>query len=64
MNDVSRYYDALIDENNDPVYDPKPLKEYMEKWDGSRFLESMNLDKNKTVLKIRCFIWKRRDWMA
>lgn len=52
MNDVSRYYDALIDENNDPVHDPKPLKEYMEKWDGSRFLESMNLDKNKTVLEI------------
>lgn len=48
MNDVSRHYDALIDENNDPVHDPKPLKEYMEKWDGSRFLESMNLDKNKT----------------
>ena len=32
-NDVIRHYDLLIEENNDPVRDPKPLKDYMDKWD-------------------------------
>ena len=27
---VIEHYDKLIDENNDPVYDPKTLKEYMD----------------------------------
>lgn len=31
--DVINHYDSLIDENNDPVFDPQPLKEYMDKWD-------------------------------
>lgn len=30
---VIEHYDKLIEEKNDPVYDPKPLKEYMDKWD-------------------------------
>lgn len=41
MNDVIKHYDGLIDENNDPVRDPQFLKSYMDKWDGSRFIESM-----------------------
>ncbi len=50
--DVIRHYDLLIDENNDPVHDPKPLQDYMDKWDGQAFIEKMKLDKDKTVLEI------------
>lgn len=49
---VIKHYDKLIDENNDPVYDPKPLKEYMDKWDGEAFIDAMQLDKRKSVLEI------------
>ncbi len=49
---VIEHYDKLIDENNDPVYDTKPLKEYMNKWDGQVFINAMKLDKTKTVLEI------------
>ncbi len=49
---VIKHYDKLIEENNDPVYDPEPLKEYMDKWDGQLFIDAMELDKTKTVLEI------------
>lgn len=49
---VIEHYNKLIDENNDPVYDPEPLKEYMDKWDGQIFIDKMKLDKTKTVLEI------------
>ncbi len=49
---VIEHYNKLIDENNDPVYDPEPLKEYMNKWDGQVFIDAMKLDKSKTVLEI------------
>ena len=49
---VTHHYDSLIDENNDPVHDPKPLRDYMDKWDGQAFIDSMELDKNKSVLEI------------
>ncbi len=52
MNDVIRHYDALIEENNDPVYDSEPLKAYMDKWDGQDFIEEMLLNTNKSVLEI------------
>ncbi|MBR2387852.1 MAG: class I SAM-dependent methyltransferase [Clostridia bacterium] len=52
MNEIIDHYDKLIDENNDPVNDPKPLKDYMDKWDGQRFIDSMLLDKDKSVLEI------------
>ena len=51
-NDVILHYDNLIDENNDPVNDPQPLKEYMDKWDGRLFIDKMQLDTSKTVLEI------------
>ena len=51
-NDVIRHYDLLIDEGNDPVHDPKPLQDYMNKWDGQVFIDKMQLDENKTVLEI------------
>ena len=50
--DIVRHYDLLIDENNDPVHDPKPLRDYMDKWDGQAFIDRMELDKNKSVLEI------------
>ena len=52
MKDVIEHYDKLIDENNDPVHDPEPLRAYMNKWDGEKFIESMRLDKRKSVLEI------------
>ena len=50
--DVINHYDSLIDENNDPVFDPEPLKEYMDKWDGKVFLDALTLDDTKSVLEI------------
>ena len=49
---VTHHYDLLIGENNDPVHDPKPLRDYMDKWDGQAFIDSMELDNNKSVLEI------------
>ena len=52
MNDVIKHYDGLIDENNDPVRDPQFLKSYMDKWDGHKFIDSLQLTKEKSVLEI------------
>ena len=49
---VTHHYDLLTDENNDPVHDPRPLQDYMDKWDGQAFIDKMELDKDKTVLEI------------
>lgn len=49
---IVSYYNTLIDENNDPVHDPKPLRDYMDKWDGSEFIEKMCLDEDKSVLEV------------
>lgn len=50
--DIIEHYDKLIDENNDPVHDPEPLKKYMNKWDGQSFVDAMKLDNTKSVLEI------------
>lgn len=50
--DIVRHYDSLIDENNDPVHDSKTLRDYMDKWDGQGFIDSMELDNKKSVLEI------------
>ena len=50
--DVIRHYNLMIDENNDPARDPEPLREYMDKWDGRRFIDSLQLTKEKSVLEI------------
>lgn len=52
MTDVIKHYDNLIEENNDSFRDPEPLKDYMNKWDGHKFVDSMQLSKDKTVLEI------------
>ena len=49
---IIHHYDLLIDEDNDPVRDPEPLREYMNKWDGDGFIERMGLNAEKTVLEI------------
>lgn len=51
-NSVSKYYDNLINNNNDPFRDSPRLKEYMDKWDGEEFIERLNLSANKNVLEI------------
>lgn len=50
--DVIQHYDSIVKENNDPVHDPKPLRDYMDKWDGQGFIDSMELDNEKSVLEI------------
>ena len=50
--DIISHYDLLIDENNDPVHDPEPLRRYMDKWDGQPFIDKMHLDNTKSVLEI------------
>ncbi len=51
-NPIAKHYDILINEGNDPVHDPAPLKAYMDKWDGQEFIDKMQLSKEKTVLEI------------
>lgn len=52
MNQVIQHYDLLIEEGNDPVHDPRPLQDYMDKWDGQDFIDKLKLDKMKAVLEI------------
>ena len=49
---VINHYDLLIDEDNDPFRDPPVLQEYMSLWDGERFIEALELTRNKKVLEI------------
>ena len=49
---VIDHYDLLIGEDNDPFRDPPRLQEYMSRWDGERFIEELELTKNKKVLEI------------
>ncbi len=49
---IIHHYDSLIDEYNDPVHDPKPLRDYMDKWDGQAFIGSLELSENISVLEI------------
>lgn len=49
---VLSHYDLLVEENNDPVHDPKPLRDYMNKWDGPSFIEQMQLNSSKSVLEV------------
>lgn len=51
-NAIAAHYDILIDENNDPVHDPEPLKAHMDKWDGQDFINNMELNFDKSVLEI------------
>ena len=46
------HYDELIDEINDPIRDPVPLKAYMDKWDGEAFIEMLQLSPDNSVLEV------------
>ncbi len=50
--DIIKHYDKLIDENNDPVHDPKPLRDYMDKWDGLPFIDQLQLNDKISALEI------------
>lgn len=50
--DIITHYDTLISENNDPFRDPYELQKYMDKWDGKKFIDSMELNNKKSVLEI------------
>jgi len=50
--DMLAHYNALIDVNNDPVHDPEPIKQYMDKWDGQDFIDELQLTPDKSVLEI------------
>lgn len=52
MNDVQRWYDRLIEEDNDPFRDPPALCDYMNRWDGDAFFELLALRPNEDVLEI------------
>ncbi len=52
LTSVRRHYDALIDENNDPVRDPAPARAYMDRWDGQAFIDELQLSREKDVLEI------------
>lgn len=52
MDAVKRHYELLIDEGNDPVNDPEPLRDYMDGWDGTAFLAALGLDGTQDVLEI------------
>lgn len=52
LTDVITHYDALVDEGNDPVCDSEALREYMDGWDGRRFIEALTLSEHDSVLEI------------
>lgn len=54
MNEVAKHYDLLIENGNDPVLDSPALSQYMDKWDGQKFIKLLNVDKNKNILEIGC----------
>ncbi|MCQ2455330.1 MAG: hypothetical protein MJ090_04245 [Clostridia bacterium] len=45
---VITHYDLLVDKGNDPVCNPEPLKQYMDKWDGQDFIDALQFDKTKS----------------
>ncbi|ABX41258.1 class I SAM-dependent methyltransferase [Lachnoclostridium phytofermentans] len=46
------HYDLLIESDNDPVHDPSLLQEYMNRWDGDKFLSELKLNQTLSVLEI------------
>lgn len=50
--DAYTHYELLIDEGNDPVHDDDRLKQHMSNWDGPLFFESLDVNKDKSVLEI------------
>jgi len=51
---TKEHYDRLAISGNDPVRDPPALRDYMNGWDGSPFLDAMGDISEKTMLEIGC----------
>ncbi len=49
---IKEHYDLLIDENNDSFHDCEELQQYMNTWDGQKFIEELKLTKNDNVLEV------------
>ena len=49
---VVRHYDMLVENGNDPFRDPPELREYMDRWDGEKFIRAMGLRGTESVLEI------------
>lgn len=54
MSEIAKHYDLLIEHGNDPVLDEPTLANYMDKWDGQKFIELLHLNKNESLLEIGC----------
>lgn len=54
MISVSKHYDLLIENNNDPIKDSLELQNYMNRWDGDFFIRQLCLDETKSILEIGC----------
>lgn len=52
MKKLWKYYDLLIEDNNDPVYDNETLRIHMDKWDGVECIEALQLSNEISVLEI------------
>ena len=53
-NALAEHYDKLAEYGNDPVLDPPTLQAYMDNWDGTDFLNLLDLNKAQSVLEIGC----------
>lgn len=51
-NEIRAHYDALVDEGNDPVCDPPALRAYMDRWDGTPFLQALSCHGEESVLEL------------
>jgi SAM-dependent methyltransferase len=49
---IKEHYDLLIEEGNDPLRDNPLANCYMEKWDGPKFYDLLNVTKEKNILEI------------
>ena len=49
---AAQHYDMLIDEECDPFRGGDILKEYMKRWDGDAFYNSLDLKNDKIVLEV------------
>ena len=49
-NALTEHYDKLAEYGNDPVLDLPTLQAYMDNWDGTDFLNLLDMNKAQSVL--------------
>ena len=54
MNKISKHYDILLENGNDPCYDSVELAKYMDGHDGEIFIEQLEIEPSKVILEIGC----------